>query len=563
MRASRTGAGVQSGALLDRRMACLSRARAALGALAEIPGAADVKALPDVARAAAALPDPAACADEALGDVEPPPAAIAPRVAQLRDDLSRARIQLAAGRVNTARDAARATAAELRSLPYRPLLAEALLVEGRALMRTDPAAAIKALDAATTAAFASHSDAIAIEAWARRAYVEGMHQGSDAAFAGLKVIEALAERTPAPFARALLANSLGSFELGRGHRAEARAAFERSQREARGATGAAAVELISVFANLALVTDDPDRRDQLSADAHAELSRLLGESHPDTLLLQHRRGATSARRLDGASALLAATCERLADHDSSAPTASPCFAELAEIRDELGDRPGAIAAYQRADGGPDSEHPERDGYLALWRGDAAAAVRAFEAALSAPPADGPKSYQQFGVEMIIVARLVEPIQRHGPDHMHGRDVAEPALVPRHALAVCLLGVEVLVDGRPVAAIEGLPLRPRIGGRETVVARDLELITAENDLAGAHRIEVLAGGRLEGPVDIGGIGLDLRGDVGLGGLRADVFDERAVIDAAEERQRCSGCEGEGAGCGSLHARVIHGRSLVLG
>jgi tetratricopeptide (TPR) repeat protein/predicted Ser/Thr protein kinase len=382
--------GEQSAALLDRRMACLDRGRAALGALAEIVDAADAGALPGVARAARELPDPDACADvRALAsNLEPPSPALAGPVTAIEGRIERARVQLAAGHADEARTGGADAVAAARAIGYRPLLAEALLVEGHALMATeDRGAAVARLTEATTLGLASGSEAIAIEAWARRAWVEGTGGHPEAALAGLDVIDALATRTSSAFARALLHNNVGSVELGRGHRAAARALFERALDDAKPVTGAGAVELVMIRTNTAIASDDPQRRDELLADAHAELARLLGDNHPDTLVVQWIR-ATTIASFTRAAELLAAVCRNRERHAWLARATTPCWVELADLTSELGDHSAALAALDHAmELGADtnSETPEADGYRRLWRGDARTAATAFETALAKFP----------------------------------------------------------------------------------------------------------------------------------------------------------------------------------
>ncbi|HEX3766376.1 MAG TPA: serine/threonine-protein kinase [Kofleriaceae bacterium] len=383
--------GEQSAALLDRRMACLDRGRAALGALADVVVTADAAALPGVARAARAVPDPDACADaHALeGDVDPASPALAAIAAGIAEQVARARIQLAAGHADTARSAAAAAAARARAFGHRPLLAEALLVEGHALMADDrDAAAARLRDAATTG-FASGSAAYAIEAWARRAWLIGTSAQPEAALAGLDVVDALASRTSSAFARALLHNNVASVELGRGHRAAARAMLERALDDARRVTGPGALELVLIRINTALALDEPERRDALLADAHAELVRLLGEDHPDALLAQSIRVKTTVVSFARAAELLDAVCRRREIHVWLAPVTAVCWVELADLRAELGDRTAAAAALDRAavlGSDRNDDTPEAAGYRLLWRGDPAAAARRFAAALDAFPA---------------------------------------------------------------------------------------------------------------------------------------------------------------------------------
>jgi tetratricopeptide (TPR) repeat protein len=414
--------GEQSAALLDRRMVCLARSRAALAAVAEVAATtAGVGALPDLARAAAALPDPAACADPAAltADSEPPPPVLAPRLAVLRGALEGARVQLAAGRARVAGDVARSVASEASGLGYAPLLAEARLIEGTAAMRSAPDRASAALAEAVAAGLAHRADAIAVEAWARRAWsawIEGRRGDPVAALAGLDVMDALAARTPtARFARALLHNNAGSLALARGRRDEARAALERAQRAAVGVTGPGAVELVAIRRNLALVIDDPVARDRVAAAAELDLARLLGADHPDTLLTRYLRAGASVVRAEAARAMLEATCERFALHERLEPLRAPCEVELADLRDLLGDRAGAAAAYARAMRAPDPETLEAAGHVARLRGDPAGALAALESALRTLAAsDAPgqwyvraKLYLAQGLALREAGRLAE------------------------------------------------------------------------------------------------------------------------------------------------------------
>jgi tetratricopeptide (TPR) repeat protein/predicted Ser/Thr protein kinase len=381
--------GESSAALLDRRMVCLDRSRAALTAVADIVAHAEGRTLSEVAHAVSALPEPQACAALAVlnSDVDPPPQAAAAEVARLRRDLDRARVLVAAGRTTAARDLARQAATRLAAIPYGPLLAEAQLVEGHATLRTDPPAAIVAFDRALATALAHRRDAIAIEAWARRAWIIGTQVGDPAtALGALDVMEALATRTPdATFARALLYNNAGSIELVRERRTEARAMFERALRHAEAVRGPGAVELAAIHRNLSLVTPDERARDTELALYRDTLARLLGPHHPDVLLMQYMRATTSLARPVEAMAVLATTCEEMKRHDALAATMASCLLELATLRDELGDRAAAITTLAQASGYPHPEQPEIEGLLALWRGDVTEAIALLEAALEAAP----------------------------------------------------------------------------------------------------------------------------------------------------------------------------------
>jgi eukaryotic-like serine/threonine-protein kinase len=382
--------GVQSDALLDRRMACLERGRAALTAVVDLVRGADAKALPDLVQATQALPDPDACGDlgSLLANVEPPPGAISARVTELRGRNAAAGVQIAAGRNKQARALAEDAVAEARGLGYRPLLAETLLVQGHATMGTDDrTAAIAPLTEAFTLALQSGDQSLAIEAWARRAWTQGLSDGGAASLAGLDVIEAAAtNKSVSPFARALLFNNVGSVEIALEHRDRARGAFERALREATGVVGPGAAELLNVRVNLGFTTNDAAERDRILVEAEAEKARLLGADHPETLDTRWQRG----RRLVGfaaAAELMASACGGLEIRDGM--NAMLCWSELGYVRGETADVSGAAAALSRArsiqvDG--DARLPEIVPYLKLWQGDAAGAAREFASALAALPA---------------------------------------------------------------------------------------------------------------------------------------------------------------------------------
>jgi eukaryotic-like serine/threonine-protein kinase len=393
--------GEQSSELLDRRMACLERSRAALAAVTEVLQTADDNALPEALVAAGSLPDPSACSDIAalVGRVPPLPREMAARAAAMGAALERAQIYLAAGRAVEARDQSAAAVREARALGYRPLLARALLAEGHAGMELDdrPAAAPPLAEAAAIAIEVG-DDPLAVEAWARAAWVKGTTgKDPDAALAGLDLIEALARRERSPsFARALLWNNVGAVAFSHGRREDARERFARADDEARAVavtrvtTGARALELISIRANAAMSVEDPDERDALLGNAHAELARVVGPDHPRALRLQLTR-ARLIPGLVGARERLTSACDTYQRFHGVrlARLAIECWSELGFVAAELGEQAAALAAVAHAAALPATESAslEAGGYLALWRGDARAAAAHFSRALEASPAD--------------------------------------------------------------------------------------------------------------------------------------------------------------------------------
>jgi tetratricopeptide (TPR) repeat protein len=379
--------GANSAALLDRRMVCLERGRSALQAVRDLLASAESKTLAQLPLAFGALPDPEACGDlEALSaKVEPPPPAMAARVAAIAAQIERARVEIAAGRLQSAREVAAAATAESRATGYEPVQAEALLAQGHALLLLDPRIdAVPPLLEATRLALEAGAHATAVEAWARRAWADGTSRADAAALAGLDVIEALAVRAPGGrFARALLHNNVGGVLLALAKPEQARQSFRRALADSSGLTGAGAVELINARVNLALTSPDPERG-QLLAGAEQRLTALLGQGHPNAIEVRWIRGAR-ALRLAEAESLLESTCGLYDRHDGLAGRAIKCWAELALVRRERDDSPGWRAALERGAAiiAPPSslELAETKANLALARREIDRARALFETAL--------------------------------------------------------------------------------------------------------------------------------------------------------------------------------------
>ncbi|HWM85508.1 MAG TPA: hypothetical protein VNO33_06710, partial [Kofleriaceae bacterium] len=328
------------------------------------------------------------CADPAalLSPVPLPAAPIAGQVGAIDRDLERARVLLLTGRPE-ARSLAVEAVAGARRLAYPPLLARALLVLGRVEMgspsRQD---ALPPLDEAIRLALAAGDDALAVEAFARRAWVDATSPAPDfeRAVAGLPLVEALASRLgPGErFARALLYNNLGGVELARGSRPAARAAFERALVESRGVTGPGSIELAKLPAHLALVVDDPGRSTALFAQVIDELTGALGRDHPMTLEVRIMAGvmapdpAASRRILEPACS----ACTRL--HPTFGMRAADCWFEVGWLAQERGDVDGVATAMEEvvsaAARGADPRRADlARAHIALARGRNAAALAGF------------------------------------------------------------------------------------------------------------------------------------------------------------------------------------------
>jgi hypothetical protein len=280
---------------------------------------------------------------------------------------------------------------EARRLGYRPVIAEALLAVGHAALGLrGRAAAVAPLGEAVTTALEVGDDRLAIEAWARRAWAQGTGTNDPAAaLAGIELIEALVARMPsAAFERALLHSNVGSVELARDRRTQARAAFEQAVREAEGVRGPQAIELLNVRLNLGLVVKDPSQRDASFVQTVAAFTRLLGEGHPETLAAVVMRGMMTLD-LRAAADVLELACaryERL--HPSLPARAVDCWVEVGYLASEFGDTERARdamgrAARLRTASGQGS--PQAGAYDALWHAEAATASARFAAALAEMP----------------------------------------------------------------------------------------------------------------------------------------------------------------------------------
>ena len=398
-------AGAQSPALHDRRVACLARARAAFATAVEVLATAAPATLPDAVVALDALPDVEACVDprNLFDRIAPPPAAIAAQVTTVEAALARAEV-LARAAHPAAEAEAIAVLGDARAVGYAPLVARALVLEGRIRMEQHPRdAALAPLTEAVELAISVGDDPLAIESLARQLWVVGTGADADpaSALASRSLIEALAGRLgeDGAFARALLHNNVGGIELARGDRAAARAALERALVEARHLRGVHAIELASIPANLALLVEEPERRAALFAESIQRLTAALGADHPRTLD-QHVKQAMVTSDPEAARRLLEPTCAAYGRlHPRRGEDILDCWFEVGLLAHDRGDEAAAATAMEQAVSAvrtaalepvPDRFEIAR-GYLALARGDAAAARELFAARLRSPatPEDGP------------------------------------------------------------------------------------------------------------------------------------------------------------------------------
>ncbi|MBN9686857.1 MULTISPECIES: tetratricopeptide repeat protein [unclassified Corallococcus] len=168
--------GTQSEAMLDLRMNCLERRRRELTSLTEVLLAADRVGVASAPEAAQALSPLSRCADvEALSQPVPPPERpeVAVRVKAAYAKLDDARARLNADRWQDAVDRVAPIVKEAEALDYKPLLGEALLIEGqaRAFLRDDVATPV--LRRAMLTSLSGRDDLRAAEAAVFQVFVDG------------------------------------------------------------------------------------------------------------------------------------------------------------------------------------------------------------------------------------------------------------------------------------------------------------------------------------------------------------------------------------------------------
>jgi serine/threonine protein kinase len=295
-------------AMYERRLTCLARAESSLAATSEILENTTGETFPDARVAAGSLVDPDACVRVDQSLVPLPTASAVPAVRAAEAAIERARMLATAARPDAVR-AAEAARQAAEKTEYAPVVAHALLVEGRAEMTLGDERAHGTLDRAMNAGFAAHDDASAIEAFARMAYLAAI---GGAAVDGTSLIRTLAARLggDGAFARLLLLNNLAAVKLAAGDTSATRALLEEAYRGWHPGQNADDYELVSIPQNLALVSVRSSQSAELLSQARAEAVRLVGAEHPHVIELDQARALFLG--LEQARATTDAACERLA-----------------------------------------------------------------------------------------------------------------------------------------------------------------------------------------------------------------------------------------------------------
>jgi eukaryotic-like serine/threonine-protein kinase len=353
--------------LYERRLACLARGQASLAAVAELLGSVPAEGLAAALIARRGLPDPDACSSVDDSAVMPPPPETAAAVAAVVPAIERARVLGVAQRPQ-ALEAARASVAAAQATGHAPLIARALLVQGRA--EVDPTTASATLAMAMALALQAFDDVLALEAYARMIWVAEYRDPPEAWL----VMTQLAQRAGVRgrFGRALLFNNLGARHYRARQRDKARAMLQRALAETDLAAGKDPedVELVAILRNLALIEPDAAQRQALMQRAATALGRALGPNHPSTLTAREQT-AMLTRDPRQARPRLEEACLGYEPWKLAGPQAV-CALELAWLADEQDDRAAALRWMRVAAADPKTAAGERikgkiaAGYLALY-----------------------------------------------------------------------------------------------------------------------------------------------------------------------------------------------------
>lgn len=379
--------GTESGDLLDRKIACLRQQLAELSAAVDVLRQTRPETVASATDVVARMAPTSDCADAnqlAAGGALPAPAMRA-RVAVVERHLAVAIALDHAGRSDEAVVAARATVDEATATAYQPVLARALLAEGKILMTRgqETAEAATTLLTAAKAALANNLPAIAVEASARRIYLEGMaNPDLDKLRSDLDYVDAMSQSLAGDhFVRPLLLNNVGTVYLAAGKRDLARQYFQLARDALRG-VAAPDLELAYVDANLAMFEPDGATRAALARGVWERLSTALGPDHLSSL-----EALTGyAVVLDDATAAYRLLTTACASYRLNYPTLVDRYADCEQTRGYVAAEAGlpaeAEGAYAAAvDAMASSKDLDLDddrrlaaGELALLRGDPTAAI---------------------------------------------------------------------------------------------------------------------------------------------------------------------------------------------
>lgn len=290
----------QSGAMLDLRMECLGRRLDEFGALSELLADADAELIRTGVAATAKLVPVSVCADTDLLKAPvpvPDDPDVRERIRDLRASLARVKVHEDAGRYARGLALAKVAVQRARVVGHAPVLAEALLREGRLALATgDVARAEPLLREAVQTASAGRDDLTAARAWIALVGVVGHGQArAEPAEELIVAAGAAVARAGAPAElQAELAIVTGATFVQQGRLEEAQDQFQLALERQRSATGPEHPTMGRIYNNLAAVNllrqDAPAAKRNLERAIDLQ-ERTHGPQHPSVAPMKANFGA--------------------------------------------------------------------------------------------------------------------------------------------------------------------------------------------------------------------------------------------------------------------------------
>ncbi|MFO0576281.1 MAG: serine/threonine-protein kinase [Polyangia bacterium] len=345
--------GTQSDALLSLRMDCLERRLEELRALGEILLHADPELVAHGVTAARALTPVSVCSDRSAltARVRPPEdGALRAQVEALRRSLAHGYALDQAGRFSAGLEVAERAAAAASAVPYRPLVAEALLLHGLLASHAGRAKqAESVLLAAITTAEPARHDEVAARAWVELLDTIRVLKPADSQL-GEALATAAVERFGGGAAlRAQLLDRIGSLRLVQGQYAEAASSF-RAALERAGDDRLAP----EILGHLAVALGHLGKSDEKLAALRRALAiqeELLGPQHPLLGELIERLGDALADRREFAeseSMYRRALAVRESGLEPTDPRIAESLADLALLLYDMERSAAALPLLHRA-----------------------------------------------------------------------------------------------------------------------------------------------------------------------------------------------------------------------
>lgn len=334
--------GETSDAMFDRETVCFERKRKELTLAIRAAGESSTTTVSGIVDVVAGLRAPDECMRvDYLSTTDAPSREESARVDAVRIAIASASTLKRAGRLGDATISIQSGVAAARKLAHQPVLADALMEQGRILFAGgEYVDAIPVLSEAMRLALANGLTALAVEASARRIYANSqIAVDLPPVQVELDLAESMSRSLKGDvFARALLLNNAGAVYAMAGMSADAMRYYEMARRAvSESGDSEPDLELTAIDLNIAMMTRDTVASAKLFASTIDRIASRVGPHHPLTLSARFTAAANAA---DARTSLrqLEPVCN---DYLSFQPTLVVyyvmCEQTMAQMADALGD----------------------------------------------------------------------------------------------------------------------------------------------------------------------------------------------------------------------------------